>query len=74
MAITQFYPPLTVGYLYTYWAPLGFVIGVSIIREAIEDFARYVLSLRRHIWVKSYYPTWGPPPQILAIRKIDFAS
>lgn len=42
MALTQFYSPLAVGYLYTYWVPLGFVIGVSLIREAIEDFTRYV--------------------------------
>ena len=52
MAITQFIPPLKVGYLFTYWAPLGFVIGVSIIREAIEDFIRLLrdkeLNSRRY--------------------------
>ena len=29
------------GYIYTYWAPLGFVIAVTMIREAIDDFRRY---------------------------------
>ena len=40
LALTQFYPPRQVGYLYTYWAPLGFVIGVGLIREAAEDLVR----------------------------------
>lgn len=30
-----------IGYLYTYWAPLGGVISVSLIREAVDDFRRY---------------------------------
>ena len=30
-----------IGYLYTYWGPLGFVISVALIREAIDDFRRY---------------------------------
>ena len=33
------------GYLYTYWLPLAFVIGVGLIREAVEDLIRYVKSL-----------------------------
>ena len=45
LAITQFYPPLQVGYLYTYWLPLAFVIGVGLIREAVEDLIRYVKLL-----------------------------
>ena len=30
-----------IGYLYTYWGPLGFVIAVALIREAIDDIRRY---------------------------------
>ena len=30
-----------IGYLYTYWGPLGFVISVTMIREAIDDFRRF---------------------------------
>ena len=41
MAISQFVPDLKVGYLYTYWAPLGFVLTVTLIREAVDDFLRY---------------------------------
>lgn len=41
MAVSQFIPALMIGYLYTYWAPLGGVISVSLIREAVDDFRRY---------------------------------
>ena len=30
-----------IGYLYTYWGPLGFVIFVTMVREAIDDFKRW---------------------------------
>lgn len=42
MACSQFIEPLRVGYLYTYWAPLGFVVAVTMIREAIDDIRRYL--------------------------------
>lgn len=41
MALSQFIPALRIGYLYTYWGPLGFVIAVTMIREAIDDFRRF---------------------------------
>uniref|UniRef100_A0A146MEN6 Phospholipid-transporting ATPase n=3 Tax=Lygus hesperus TaxID=30085 RepID=A0A146MEN6_LYGHE len=41
MALSQLIPSLRLGYLYTYWGPLGFVLTVTIIREAIDDFRRY---------------------------------
>jgi len=41
MSCSQFIPELKVGYLYTYWAPLGFVLAVTVIREAVDDFLRY---------------------------------
>ncbi|XP_029410679.1 probable phospholipid-transporting ATPase IIB isoform X4 [Nannospalax galili] len=37
----QFVPALKIGYLYTYWAPLGFVLAVTITREAIDEFRRF---------------------------------
>ncbi|KAL7631634.1 UNVERIFIED_CONTAM: hypothetical protein RMT77_018059 [Armadillidium vulgare] len=40
MALSQFIPELKIGYLYTYWGPLGFVIAVTMIREAIDDLRR----------------------------------
>uniref|UniRef100_A0A915J7D5 P-type ATPase N-terminal domain-containing protein n=1 Tax=Romanomermis culicivorax TaxID=13658 RepID=A0A915J7D5_ROMCU len=42
MALSQFIPEIRVGYLSTYWGPLGFVLGVTMIREAIDDFRRYM--------------------------------
>ncbi|XP_038070478.1 probable phospholipid-transporting ATPase IIB [Patiria miniata] len=41
MAISQFIPSLRIGYLYTYWAPLAFVIFVTMVREALDDFRRF---------------------------------
>lgn len=41
MALSQFIPELLIGYFYTYWAPLGFVLLVSVVREAVDDFLRF---------------------------------
>jgi len=41
MSCSQFFTPLKVGLLYTYWAPLGFVLGVTLLREAVDDILRY---------------------------------
>ncbi|XP_045881811.1 probable phospholipid-transporting ATPase IIB isoform X5 [Meles meles] len=41
VSCSQFVPALKIGYLYTYWAPLGFVLAVTIVREAIDEFRRF---------------------------------
>ncbi|XP_022113742.2 probable phospholipid-transporting ATPase IIB [Pieris rapae] len=41
MALSQFIPSTRIGYLYTYWGPLGFVLAVTLFREAIDDYRRY---------------------------------
>ena len=41
MASSQFIPGIRIGYLYTYWGPLCFVLTVTICREAVDDFRRY---------------------------------
>uniref|UniRef100_A0A674NV44 Phospholipid-transporting ATPase n=1 Tax=Takifugu rubripes TaxID=31033 RepID=A0A674NV44_TAKRU len=41
VACSQFVPSLKIGYLYTYWAPLGFVLAVTMVREAIDEVRRY---------------------------------
>lgn len=41
MACSQFIPELMIGYFYTYWAPLSFVLLVSVVREAVDDFLRF---------------------------------
>jgi len=41
MAVSQFIPELRLGFLYTYWGPLCFVLIVTICREAVDDFRRH---------------------------------
>ncbi|KAG7233697.1 hypothetical protein INR49_006678 [Caranx melampygus] len=41
VACSQFVPSLKIGYLYTYWAPLGFVLAVTVVREAVDEMRRY---------------------------------
>ncbi|XP_047683978.1 probable phospholipid-transporting ATPase IIB isoform X3 [Prionailurus viverrinus] len=41
VSCSQFVPALKIGCLYTYWAPLGFVLAVTIMREAIDEFRRF---------------------------------
>lgn len=41
VASSQFIPELRIGYLYTYWGPLAFVVFVTMCREAYDDFIRF---------------------------------
>lgn len=41
MAMSQFIPEIRIGYLYTYWGPLCFVLAVTICREAVDDLRRH---------------------------------
>lgn len=41
IAISQFFPPLKVGFLFTYIAPLAVVLAITIIKEGVDDFKRY---------------------------------
>ncbi|CAA9995373.1 unnamed protein product [Nesidiocoris tenuis] len=41
MAMTQFVQIFKVGYFYTYWGPLGFVLTATMIREAVDDIRRW---------------------------------
>lgn len=41
MATSQFVPDIRIGYLYTYWGPLCFVLTVTICREAVDDLRRH---------------------------------
>ncbi|XP_077446795.1 putative phospholipid-transporting ATPase IIB isoform X3 [Stigmatopora argus] len=41
VACSQFVPSLKIGYLYTYWAPLGFVVAVTMAREAADEVRRH---------------------------------
>ncbi|EGG19761.1 ATPase [Cavenderia fasciculata] len=41
VALSQFIPPLQTGYLFTYISPLAFVLSVTILKEAYDDFQRF---------------------------------
>lgn len=41
MALSQFIPDIRIGYLYTYWGPLCFVLSITLFREAVDDVRRY---------------------------------
>lgn len=41
ITLSQFYPPLQVGFLFTYVAPLAFVLIITMIKEAYDDLTRW---------------------------------
>ncbi|GAM24916.1 hypothetical protein SAMD00019534_080910 [Acytostelium subglobosum LB1] len=41
VALTQFIPSLQVGYMFTYVAPLVFVLTITLLKEAYDDFKRF---------------------------------
>ena len=41
VAVTQFVPVLKVGFLFTYVAPLAFVLTITLLKEAYDDYNRY---------------------------------
>uniref|UniRef100_A0A7E4VPP5 Phospholipid-transporting ATPase n=1 Tax=Panagrellus redivivus TaxID=6233 RepID=A0A7E4VPP5_PANRE len=41
MACSQFIPAIQIGAPITYWGPLGFVLTITLIREAVDDIVRY---------------------------------
>lgn len=41
ISLSQFVPVLKVGYLFTYIAPLAFVLLITLIKEAVDDFRRF---------------------------------
>ncbi|XP_054619235.1 probable phospholipid-transporting ATPase IIB isoform X4 [Dunckerocampus dactyliophorus] len=41
VSCSQFVPSLKIGYLYTYWAPLSFVLAVTMVREAVDEVRRH---------------------------------
>lgn len=41
ISLSQFIPALKVGYLFTYIAPLVFVLLITMIKEAVDDIGRF---------------------------------
>ncbi|GAB5587710.1 Putative aminophospholipid-translocase [Umbelopsis nana] len=42
VALSQFVPALKIGYIFTYFGPLCFVLLVTISKEAMDDYQRYI--------------------------------
>ncbi|KAK2493872.1 hypothetical protein MC885_014605 [Smutsia gigantea] len=62
LACSQFVPEMRLGALYTYWVPLGFVLAVTIIREAVEEIRCYVRDKEVNSQVYSRLTARGQPP------------
>ena len=41
IALSQFIPPLKVGFLITYVSPLAFVLVITLFKEAADDIKRF---------------------------------
>ena len=41
ISLSQFIPPLKVGFLITYISPLAFVLCITMFKEAVDDCKRY---------------------------------
>lgn len=70
MALSQFIPDIRISYLYTYWGPLGFVLTVTICREAVDDFRRHQRD--REVNSQKYRKCIGPdkPLQMVSSSKL----
>jgi phospholipid-translocating ATPase len=42
IALTQFYPPLQVGFLFTYISPLALVLSITMTKELYDDVTRWI--------------------------------
>lgn len=42
VAVSQFVPVLRVGFIFVYFAPLAFVVGLSLAKEAFDDIKRWI--------------------------------
>lgn len=55
VAMSQFIPAFQVGFLFTYIAPLVFVLGVTLIKEGYDDYKRYVRDREANSQVRVAY-------------------
>uniref|UniRef100_A0A2K5YHC1 Phospholipid-transporting ATPase n=1 Tax=Mandrillus leucophaeus TaxID=9568 RepID=A0A2K5YHC1_MANLE len=69
LACSQFVPEMRLGALYTYWVPLGFVLAVTVIREAVEEIRCYVRDKEVNSQVYSRLTARGQPSVFLFITQ-----
>lgn len=60
IALSQFIKALRVGFLFTFVAPLAFVLTITMVKEAFDDIAR--LKRDRQINTKKH-PVWDKKKQ-----------
>ena len=48
IAISQIFPPLRVGFLFSYVAPLTFVLVITLMKEAVDDYKRYKKDMEQN--------------------------
>jgi phospholipid-translocating ATPase len=55
VACSQFFPPLQIGLLVTYIAPLAFVLAVTMCKEGYDDLKRYRtdLEINRELYTRA---------------------
>ncbi|XP_018422462.1 PREDICTED: probable phospholipid-transporting ATPase IIA [Nanorana parkeri] len=59
LACSQFVPEMRLGPLYTFWVPLGFVLAVTIIREAVEEIRCFMRDKEVNSQIYSKLTTRG---------------
>lgn len=55
VALSQLVPALRIGYLFTYFAPLAFVLIVTLSKEAWDDWKRHQRDRVRPSEATSFY-------------------
>uniref|UniRef100_A0A8C1UHQ6 Phospholipid-transporting ATPase n=1 Tax=Cyprinus carpio TaxID=7962 RepID=A0A8C1UHQ6_CYPCA len=61
LACSQFVNELRLGALYTYWVPLGFVLIITIVREAVEEMRCFLRDKEVNSQIYSKLSTRGEP-------------
>ncbi|EPY80029.1 ATPase, class II, type 9B [Camelus ferus] len=75
LACSQFVPEMRLGALYTYWVPLGFVLAVTIIREAVEEIRCYIRDKEVNSQVYSRLTAREPVLSVdLCLVNLEFSS
>uniref|UniRef100_A0AAG5DB84 Phospholipid-transporting ATPase n=1 Tax=Anopheles atroparvus TaxID=41427 RepID=A0AAG5DB84_ANOAO len=70
MAVSQFIPEIRIGYLYTYWGPLGFVLAVTICREAVDDLRRHKRDREVNSQKYKRFASADKPPESVSSSKL----
>lgn len=68
VALSQFIPALRVGFFWTYFGPLVFVLLVSISKEAFDDFARYQRDTNLNMFAYNTFLRGQTPDEVHTVR------